>query len=236
MAVKRGLLPILAALLGSASLASAACDPSSLDNSTFLYNVTVDGTTIFDIANATGRGVCDIGRQNIMANVTIVPNVGESILIPAQTCEPDNESCILKPDPNPRNCLLGGPRLYYTVRGDTFDKIALRLNMTAESIMIGTTPGNRTSTGVTNSSQELQAGSFLKIPQCEPSQCIMQPYSFKWGVYKDLAEKFGTTVGQIMMLSPTYNYSSKAFLGGSFPPITMAINCTVLSDNTTVLE
>lgn len=55
-------------------------------------------------------------------------------------------------------------------------------------------------------------------------------------MYKDLAEEYGTTVGQIMMLSVTYNYSSIAFEGGSFPPINILTNCTLLSDNSTVLE
>ena len=64
----------------------------------------------------------------------------------------------------------------------------------------------------------------------------MQPYSLEWGVYKDLADKYNTTVGQIIMLSPTYTYSSMAFEGGSFPPITLAVNCTLLSDDWSVLE
>ena len=85
--------------------------------------------------------------------------------------------------------------------------------------------------------QTLPVGQFLKVPECSPSQCIIQPYSFKWGVYKDLAEKYGTTVGHIMMLSPTYNYSSLAFSkGGTSPPIDLPINCTALSKNTTFIS
>jgi hypothetical protein len=43
---------------------ATTCDPATLDNSTYYYPVTAN-TTIFDIANATGRGLCDIGRENL---------------------------------------------------------------------------------------------------------------------------------------------------------------------------
>lgn len=120
--------------------------------------------------------------------------------------------------------------MYYTVNGDTYERIALkRLNITVESLM-GDVNGN------SSASDPLPVGQFVKVPQCDPSQCIIQPYSFSYGVYKDLAEKYGTTVGQIMMLSPTYNYSSIAPLGGTYPPIDLAINCTALSSNITVLD
>jgi hypothetical protein len=62
----------------------------------------------------------------------------------------------------------------------------------------------------------------------------MQPYSFEYGVYKDLADKYGSTVGQIMMMSPGYNYSSYAVSGGSPPSIAIPINCTLLKSNYTV--
>ena len=138
-----------------------------------------------------------------MADVTIVPNVGETFIIPAEVCEPDNDTCILKPNNTTNTCINGGPRLYYTVNGDTYEKIALRLNITTEAVMGDYAQGR-------NATEELPAGQFMKIPLCEPSQCIIQPYSISWGVYKDMAEKYGSTVGQIMMLSPTYNYSSLA--------------------------
>jgi hypothetical protein len=165
-----------------------------------------------------------------MADVTIIPNVGEEILIPPQVCEPDNETCLLPTTNNAtRTCIYGGPRLYYTVNGDTYERIAIRLNITTESMMKWAN-GNTTATDV------LEPGQFIKVPLCSPSQCVIQPYSFSYGVYKDLAERFGTTVGQIMMLSPTYNYSSIAPLGGTPPPINVAINCTLLSSNVTVLN
>ncbi|KAH7045879.1 hypothetical protein B0J12DRAFT_711785 [Macrophomina phaseolina] len=219
----------LAALLVPA--ASTSCNTTALNTTTGLYYISEYGTTISDVAKATNRGICDIGRHNMMADVEILPNVGQSIYIPPQVCEPDNETCLLPRLTNAtRTCIYGGPRLYYTVNGDTYDIIARRLNITAEAL-VGTGPqGNATTTTV------LEPGQFVKVPQCDPSQCVIQPYSFTYGVYKDLAEKYGTTVGQIMMLSPTYNYSNSEVDGRSPPSIVLPINCTVLSSNLTVLD
>ncbi|KAL4938483.1 hypothetical protein BDV06DRAFT_225964 [Aspergillus oleicola] len=215
----------------SAPAAAASCNPATLNTTTYLYPVTTAGTTIFDIANATGRGVCDIGRQNLMADVTITPNVGQEILIPPQTCTPDNESCLL-PNTNTTNtCIVGGPRLYYTVNGDTYALIAQRLNNAVDSLMSMVLADE-----AAGQDEELEAGKFVKVPLCEPSHCTITPYEFSWGVYQDLAERFGTTVGQIMMLSPTYNYSSQAFApGGKFPPISILTNCSI-GQKVTVLD
>ncbi|GLB06422.1 hypothetical protein ABZX51_000209 [Aspergillus tubingensis] len=228
---------LLALSLASVAVAAAACNTSALNTTTYNYYITVDGTTVFDVARATNRGVCDIGRQNLMADVTIVPNVGEYFIIPPEVCEPDNTSCLLPNINATRTCIYGGPRLYYTVRGDTYEVIARRLNITVESLMHVDGPANETLTNPTSPTAELDVGQFIKVPQCDPSQCVIQPYVFKWGVYKDLAEKYGTTVGQIMMMSPTYNYSSLAFSPeGMYPPINLPINCTALSNNMTTLD
>ncbi|PYH31295.1 uncharacterized protein BO87DRAFT_315550 [Aspergillus neoniger CBS 115656] len=211
--------------LGTIAVASASCDPSTLNTTSYLYDITEE-TTVFEVARKTNRGVCDIGRHNLMADVTIPPNIGEVFIIPGETFTPDNESCLIKDVGRTRSCIYGGPRLYYSVKGDTFEKNALRLNITTE-ILSGGQSANET----------LRVGQSIKVPECSPSQCIIQPYSFEWGVYKDLADKYGTTVGQIMMLSPTYNYSSLAFSnGGTAPPIDLPINCTALSSNITVIS
>jgi hypothetical protein len=164
-----------------------------------------------------------------MADVTIIPNIGQQVWIPPQVCDPDNETCLIPENNATRGCIYGGPRLYYTVNGDTYDLIAQRLNITVESLMEKSS-GNATATTA------LQPGQFVKVPLCEPSQCILQPYTFSSGVYKDLAGKYGTTVGQIMMLSPTYNYSTSVVNGESGPTIDLPINCTALSSNITVVD
>ncbi|GKZ71033.1 hypothetical protein AnigIFM60653_011330 [Aspergillus niger] len=211
--------------MGTVTVVSASCDQSALNTTSYLYDITEE-TTVFEVARKTNRGVCDIGRHNLMADVTIPPNIGEVFIIPGETCTPDNESCLIKDVGRTRTCIYGGPRLYYTVKGDTYEKIALRLNITTESL-----------SGGQSANETLPVGQFIKVPECSPSQCIIQPYSFEWGVYKDLADKYGTTVGQIMMLSPTYNYSSLAFSsGGTAPPIDLPMNCTTLSNNITVIS
>lgn len=204
------------------------CDKGALDNSTFYYNITTYGTTIADIANQTKRGICDIGRANLMADVEIIPNVGQTIVVPAQVCNPDSTTCIINNYNTTRNCIDGGPRLYYTVNGDTYTKIANRLNITAASIA-----GNQ------NASELLRVGQFIKTPLCSPSQCTIQPFTLGdtgLVVYKDLAEQYGTTVGQIMMLSPTYNYTTSEFTGAGKPSITLPVNCTLTAANYTVID
>lgn len=216
------------ALAASSSLVSAdsTCDTSALNTTTGSYYIGVENTTIFDVANATGRGVCDIGRVNCMADVTIVPNVGQTIVIPPEVCEPDNDSCLLPSEESTNTCVNGGPRLYYTVNGDTYERIAQRLNISVASVV----SGNASATDV------LPVGQFVKVPLCSPSQCILQPYTFTYGTYKDLAKQYGSTVGQIMMLSPTYNYSEYSVNGNSPPTIDLPINCTALSNNVTVIS
>lgn len=58
-------------------VAASSCNSSALNATEYLYPMTVASTTIFDVANATNRGVCDIARINITADVEIVPNVGQ---------------------------------------------------------------------------------------------------------------------------------------------------------------
>lgn len=229
MAQQPNTLALLFSVAAFFTLATGSCSGNFLNTSSFYYSVDKYPTTLFDIAQETQRGVCDIGRHNLMADVTIIPNIGQQIWIPPQVCEPDNETCLISKTNGTRACAYGGPRLYYTVNGDTYERIAQRLNITVESLMEKGS-GNATATTV------LQPGQFVKVPLCEPSQCILQPYTFSFGVYKDLAEKYGTTVGQIMMLSPTYNYSTSVVNGESGPTIDLPINCTALSSNVTVVD
>lgn len=158
----------------------------------------------------------------------IVPNVGETIVIPPEVCpdEIDDTTCVIDNYNSSNTCLLGGPRLAYTVTGDTYAKIANRLNL------------NVTALTTDNFTEVLAAGQFIKVPLCSPSQCSYMPYQFTLGdykVYKDLADEYGSTPGQFMMLSPTYNYSSAAYDDKSPPVIDMPFNCTATSTNITVI-
>ncbi|PYI05596.1 hypothetical protein BO78DRAFT_317610 [Aspergillus sclerotiicarbonarius CBS 121057] len=218
----------LLASVPSVLATSASCNSSALNTTLGLYPITVENTTVFDVAKATNRGVCDIGRYNLMADVTIIPNVGQTLVIPPEVCDPDNETCLLSNVTRTQTCINGGPRLYYTVNGDTLDIVARRLNITTESLMSD-------DTGYT-ADEVLAPGQFLKVPLCSPSECTMKPFTLEFGVYKDIADEYDTTVGQIMMLSPTYNYSTALLDGKGRPSLDLPFDCTATSNNITVLS
>lgn len=158
-----------------------------------------------------------------MADVDTPMNVGQTLVIPGETCDPDSTTCVLTNTSAINTCVMGGPRLYYTIKGDTYERIALRLNLTVDTVADGA-----------NATAPLTVGEFVKLPLCGPSQCVIQPYKFEYGTYKDLADEYGTTVGQLMSLSPGYNYSEWRLSGNNAPSIDLAINCTLLSDNITI--
>lgn len=123
-------------------------------------------------------------------------------------------------------CLLGGPRLYYTVNQDTYAKIANRLNIAVTALTTG------------DASAVLPAGQFVKVPLCLESLCSYRPFQFtigEWKTYKDLADENNSTVGQFMMLSPTYNYSSAAYDDKPPPTVDLPYGCVATSDNITVI-
>ncbi|PQE18311.1 Intracellular hyphae 1 protein [Rutstroemia sp. NJR-2017a WRK4] len=240
------LVALACAMFSSAHATNATCDPASLNTTSFNYVNDIENQTVHEMAVKFNRGVCDIGRANLMVDVSVVPNVGQTIIIPAEVCDPDWTTCIID-GPGTNDCLIGGPRLYYTLNGDTLWKIAGRLNMTLDAVQCG---GDGCNTNVTctdgicpggsggqySANETISAGQFIKIPMCYPSICEIEPYSFTAGVYKDLADKYGSTVGQIQMLSPTYNYSYITSEGGTPPPIGMPKNCRLLASNYTILD
>ena len=67
----------------------------------------------------------------LQTTVSVVPNVGQTIISPGEVCDPDSTTCIIE-GPGINDCLVGGPRLYYILNGDTLWKIAGRLNMTLD--------------------------------------------------------------------------------------------------------
>lgn len=248
----------LAAALALGTIAAAAtCDTSALNTTTYLYPITVENTTVAQVAAATNRGLCNLARYNFMADEvcklrgvnphrssgstnsrhqSIVPNVGQALVIPPEVCpdEVDNTTCVVSNGNSTNACLVGGPRLYYTVNQDTYRKIANRLDLAVSALATGAGAG-----AGHDPDAVLPAGQFVKVPLCSPSTCSIRPFQFSDDaplVYKDLAERYGATVGQIMMLSPTYNYSQSAYKTTQTPPtIVLPYNCTKTSNNVTVI-
>ncbi|OJJ95630.1 hypothetical protein ASPACDRAFT_47520 [Aspergillus aculeatus ATCC 16872] len=221
--------------LGATTTATPSPNCANSTNPYTLYPVTTN-ITIPEIAARTNRSLCDIARHNLMADPLIPPNIGQTIVIPPLSCAsspPDNESCLIPNITRTALCINGGPRLYYTVHGDTYDIIARRLNISTAALMGNTS----TSIAATSSADALlEVGQFIKVPLCEPSQCSIKPFTLEYGVYKDLADEYGTTVGQIMMLSPTYNYSTSLVTGNTRPTLDLPFNCSVTGDDVVVVD
>lgn len=84
--------------------------------------------------------------------------------------------------------------------------------------------------------ETISVGQSVTVSMCHLSTCDIEPYTFSAGVYKDLADNYGSTVGQIQMLSPTYNYIYIANEGRSYPSIGMTKSCLLLSSNYNILS
>lgn len=223
MGFTRGVSALLAlSALGLVS-ASSSCDSSALNTTETTYT-TSKIESVATIANMYSRGVCDVARANRMSDPSIPFAAGTTVIIPAEVCDPDGTTCITVPNPETTNfCLMGGPHLYYTQRNDTYRTIAIeRFNISLETVL--------TALDVDESQADvvLAESQFVKIPSCYPSQCILQPYKFTYGTYKDLADKFGASVGQIIAYNPTYSHSVAE--AGDGPVLTLPMNCTALAD------
>ncbi|CAI7614170.1 unnamed protein product [Penicillium palitans] len=169
------------------------------------------------------RATCD--ESSLNTTTTTYTTTSEDTIF--TVCNPDSTTCLLVKQNATATCLKGGPHDYRTIAGDTIEKIALyKLNMTVESVY------ENGKMAVSSIHEELPANTFLKIPQCVPSVCHVTPFHFTYGVYKDLAEKFDTTVGQIMAFNGGYNYSDSAS-DADAAWISVPMGCTNLALNVT---
>ena len=223
-----GLASAIPAISARGPYPRATCDQSANNVTKESYTILYDDD-IFTISNKTGVGACDIARYNKLADAySLTP--GFDILIPEQICEPDNTSCLLEDDEPLSDCVIGGPHTYTTIANDTIAKVALtKFHVTIDSL---TSQISDEAGSFRNAWTVLTTGTTLKIPQCAPSQCIIQPYHFTYGTYKDLAAEVGATVGQLYAFNPTYNISISG--PGTGPILTIPFNCTLLSSNYTV--
>lgn len=218
-------------LSGLASIVLAQdtnCTTASLNTTASTWTVT-ETDTIFSIAAATNRGVCDIARASRMPDAEYI-DTGFVLIIPAEVCNPDNESCLLTASEDTTSCLYGGPHTYTTVRNDTVTKIAMKFNIDVSAISADVI----SMLGVSSVDEIITAGTLMKLPQCSPSECSVQPFQFTYGVYKDLAEKYNSTVGQLFGFNTGYRYSSS--IESLSPILTIPMNCKPLSDNITIIS
>ncbi|KAK6601869.1 hypothetical protein H4I96_07210 [Botrytis cinerea] len=197
-------------LSGLASIALAQdtnCSTASLNTTASTWTVT-ESDTIFSIAAATNRGVCDIARASRMPDAEYIDTgfVRHNFMS------------------------LWGPHTYTTVRNDTVTKIAMKFNIDVSAISADVI----SMLGVSSVDEIITAGTGMKLPQCSPSECSVQPLQFTYGVYKDLAEKYNSTVGQLFGFNTGYRYSSS--IESLSPVLTIPMNCKPLSDNITIIS
>ncbi|KAJ5645754.1 hypothetical protein N7507_011765 [Penicillium longicatenatum] len=207
---------------------SSFCDKSALNKTVGTYTVSTN-ETISHISNTVNRGICDIARLNRMSDAMIPLNTGEELLIPPEICVPDNSTCLVTYNASATygDCVSGGPHTYYTVKGDTLRYIALKLGITYDAILT-------TAQADTPRDTEVPAGIFIKIPLCSPSKCDVWPETFTYGTYKDIADRVGTTVGQLVAMNPSYNHTDVA--KGEGAVIGVFSGCKNTSDKVTVIS
>jgi LysM repeat protein len=207
----------------------SSCNHDNL-NSTVGSYIVKENKTISHISTIVDRGICDIARANRMADAMLPLHEGQELIIPAEVCKPDNSTCLITKSENDTyaDCVTGGPHTYYTLKGDTLRYIALKLNITLDAI---------SATAQVDSNDPdaaVQVNNFLKLPLCSPSHCSVTPHTFTYGTYKDIAEKLGTTPGQLMALNPTYNFTNVA--KGEGAVISVLSDCRTTGSDITVIS
>ncbi|KAK2061937.1 LysM domain-containing protein [Colletotrichum caudatum] len=150
---------IFAVFAAAASLAAAL--PTTTTNTAcgqlgnFHKTTVKSGQTLSSIAARYHSGVCDIAKQNGLAD----PNVifpGQQLLVPVNVCNPDNTSC-QKPT-GQATCVKDGPATYVIKSNDTFYVVAQKLGITTDSLT-GANPGVVP--------ESLQVGQVINVPVCK---------------------------------------------------------------------
>ncbi|KAB8217522.1 hypothetical protein BDV33DRAFT_206279 [Aspergillus novoparasiticus] len=228
---------MLSLLFFTAALAAPAVNNTSSSvcgagSSIGTYTIRANDT-IYSIATTLNRGVCPLARYNHLSDPELL-YPGEVLYIPPEACNTNaaDTSCLLSLQNSTTNdCIFGGPHTYRTFEGDTLRKIALgKFNITLEALE--SSVGRMA--GVSSPDETIEPNTFIKLPQCNPSSCGIKPLEYVWGTYKDLAEEYGTTPGQIFALNPTFNHSSTGPGVGGW--ITLPVNCGLEGETYTVVS
>ncbi|EKG12579.1 Peptidoglycan-binding Lysin subgroup [Macrophomina phaseolina MS6] len=169
----------------------------TLNTTTTTYTVQ-PGDTLLAIAASFNRGVCDIARANAIADIDVL-FANQTLLIPAQTCNPDSTSCLATNTNPTATCIPGGPGFYTVVSGDTLTRIAEdKYNITLASLIAANT-ANIPNPDV------IEVGQLVNVPVCPETQCFIQPYVYHNATLVQLAADYGATVGQILSLNANFN-------------------------------
>ncbi|GFF67321.1 hypothetical protein IFM47457_01678 [Aspergillus lentulus] len=187
--------------------------PQQASNIT-LYYTALEGDSIFSIVAKLGRGVCNITRANrLMDAKYLFP--GFSLIMPDAASNPDNDTCVLQAQNTTATCIYGGRLDCTTATNGPINRAAL----------------------LASSDEVLRANTYIKVPQCMQRICTITALVFTYGMFKDLEEKYGTTVGQTITLNFHYNCSSAVgttadeALGLSYAIITLRVGCRPLVDD-----
>lgn len=125
------------------------------------------------------------------------------------------------------SCLAGGPHTYTVATNDTIAIIADKFQVAHATIQAGRT-------AVTDPNEVL-TDAQVKILQCSPSQCQLQPFSLNTTDLVSLAAQYNTTVGQIEAYNPGGPFG-EALNTSMLPVIAMPMNCVNLSDTITTIS
>jgi LysM repeat protein len=155
----------------------------------------VAGDTLTTLATQYNSGICDIASYNNIANPNLV-EPGQVLSIPTQCTTPDNTSCIPDAAPLPTaTCAIAISSGYIVKSGDTLSNIATNYNITLDALVAA--------------NQQIEnidlifPGELVNVPVCAGSQCLVKTYNIQSGdTFFDLANKAGTTVGNIEGVNP----------------------------------
>lgn len=124
-------------------------------------------------------------------------------------------------------CLAGGPHTYTVATNDTIAIIADKFKVAYSTIQTG----QSTVTDV----NEVLTDAQVKIYQCYPSQCTLQPFYLQTQDLAALADAYNTTQGQIEAYNPTGPFG-ETLNSSAWPVIAMPMNCVNLSDTVTIIS
>jgi LysM repeat protein len=122
---------------------------------------------------------------------------GQVLVIPTSCTTPDNKSCIPPPTPEPTaTCAVAVNSSYVVKSGDSLSLIATNYNITLAALVAA----NKQIANI----DLIFPGELINVPVCAGSQCLVKTYNIKSGdTFFDLANKVGTTIGNIEGVNPS---------------------------------